>query len=485
MKPTLSILSSRTHSKIYFCVSSLTLLFSFLTLSTNLQAADKKEPSSAVKTIKKAAETIQKPIKELKKVTQPVEEALTKTAETAAQEVKEMVKEAHGLGRKLLQSLINIMTAASPGKTRVYLPAPSSDPNSGVTVGILPVFLFVDTKEQIEHILAPSLTYNRLFKLNSTLRYYWYPRPEAQLFVIGSYSLETNRRFTLRYEDPHFFADWFYFKFDYTLNHDGSSRFFGFGADSKTGNQTNYNLKDNHTQIFAGINFLEYGRFTLWHRFRFTNAVDGPITSLPGISTFNPLPTGVDDPKQFLVQGFALSYDSRDFPKAPIRGYFVNLFTELSGYLGSDADYERLGTEARGFHPTLSQHFITGWRVFFEGENGANTPFYEQSLLGGKNSLRGFGAGRFVDRYKAGVSLEERICFYTLKAFNVNIEFEVTPFYEAGTVFRTPDKLQGSKLHHVGGVGFRSIVKPNVVGIIDLGFSEDGSALFVGIDYPF
>ena len=35
-----------------------------------------------------------------------------------------------------------------------------------------------------------------------------------------------------------------------------------------------------------------------------------------------------------------------------------------------------------------------------------------------------------------------------------------------------------------GGVGFRAIVRPNVVGLVDIAFGEEGSAVYVGIDYP-
>src|SRR3989344_8758050 len=103
---------------------------------------------------------IKKRVEDIKKMTEPARKAVTKTAETAAKEVTEAAIGAHTLGGKILQGIINVMTAASPGKTQVYLPAPSYDPNSGVTIGVLPVFLFVRDGEIVRHILAPSLTYN-------------------------------------------------------------------------------------------------------------------------------------------------------------------------------------------------------------------------------------------------------------------------------------------------------------------------------------
>jgi outer membrane protein assembly factor BamA len=166
-------------------------------------------------------------------------------------------------------------------------------------------------------------------------------------------------------------------------------------------------------------------------------------------------------------------------------GHFFSLFFEGAGHAGGDTRYERMGTDLRGYYPLRNNRFVTGWRFEMEGENGEDVPFYEQSLLGGKDSLRGYGDARFVDRNRLSYTLEERIRFYRLNAFNVNVDFEVTPFYEAGTVAGRLSDFKSEKLHHVAGVGFRSVVRPSVVGVVDIGFGDEGLALFVGIDYPF
>ena len=187
-----------------------------------------------------------------------------------------------------------------------------------------------------------------------------------------------------------------------------------------------------------------------------------------------------------MAQQFFFSYDSRESSMAPVRGHFFTLYGEMAGRTGGNVRHERLGADLRGLYPFRNARFVTAWKYLVEGENGDDTvPFYEQTLLGGKDSLRGFGEARFVDRNKMTLTLEERVRFYTLKAFNVNIDFEVAPFYESGTVYHEQDKFRPADLHHVWGVGFRSVVRPNVVGDIELGFSEQGTALFVGIDYPF
>ncbi len=40
-------------------------------------------------------------------------------------------------------------------------------------------------------------------------------------------------------------------------------------------------------------------------------------------------------------------------------------------------------------------------------------------------------------------------------------------------------------LHPVGGVGFRAIAEPFVVGYVDIGWGGEGAAVFSGINYPF
>jgi hypothetical protein len=35
------------------------------------------------------------------------------------------------------------------------------------------------------------------------------------------------------------------------------------------------------------------------------------------------------------------------------------------------------------------------------------------------------------------------------------------------------------------GVGFRAVVRPNIVGRLDMGIGRDGPAIFVGLGYPF
>jgi hypothetical protein len=52
-------------------------------------------------------------------------------------------------------------------------------------------------------------------------------------------------------------------------------------------------------------------------------------------------------------------------------------------------------------------------------------------------------------------------------------------------VFPSSHTVPVDALHLVGGVGFRGVVRPQVVGFVDVGYGSDGPAVFTGLDYPF
>jgi hypothetical protein len=37
----------------------------------------------------------------------------------------------------------------------------------------------------------------------------------------------------------------------------------------------------------------------------------------------------------------------------------------------------------------------------------------------------------------------------------------------------------------VGGIGFRGVARPFVVGYVDIGYGSEGVAVFTGLNYPF
>src|ERR1041385_7502024 len=61
-----------------------------------------------------------------------------------------------------------------------------TDPNRGVTYGVMPIWVLQGPDERIQQIHAPSLTYNKDFKFTPTYRFYWYPREDASAVARAS-----------------------------------------------------------------------------------------------------------------------------------------------------------------------------------------------------------------------------------------------------------------------------------------------------------
>ena len=56
---------------------------------------------------------------------------------------------------------------------------------------------------------------------------------------------------------------------------------------------------------------------------------------------------------------------------------------------------------------------------------------------------------------------------------------------ELRRVFHALDTSPFSHLHPIGGLGFRGIAEPFVVGYVDVGYRSEGATVFSGIEYSF
>ena len=60
------------------------------------------------------------------------------------------------------------------------------------------------------------------------------------------------------------------------------------------------------------------------------------------------------------------------------------------------------------------------------------------------------------------------------RLFSTDLAVEMAPFVDAGRVFQSMDDNPIRSLHFVGGLGFRAIAKPFIVGYVDFGYGSDG-----------
>jgi len=372
----------------------------------------------------------------------------------------------------------------------IPLPVIASTPNEGITFGVLTAFLVHNDKDEVTTLAAPQVNYNQNFGTTVTLYSAFYPKPTLSWEVNLSQSTKVNYDYEIRSRDRTFMdgkLEWNGFLYAFG---DGSARFFGFQARTPQKNETNYNDKEIGITLSAGYEIADHLQLVIGERYRDVEIREGAVKRVPFIrgsdSPFNN--ANVPGINGFVThaQKIALIYSTMDSRDMPTTGFYAKISIENSSrFLGSSADYRHYDAEVKGYFPLEEARYITVARLAYSQTLGNSVPFLEQSILGGENTLRGYGRNRFIDNSYFLLNLEERIRLFRWTLFNVNTDWELTPFVDFGSVMKSLDTAQSSDFEFNPGVGFRAVVRPNIVGRVDLGIGKDGPSVFVGLGYPF
>jgi hypothetical protein len=374
-----------------------------------------------------------------------------------------------------------------------FIPVPevATDPNGGTTAGILPVFLFTDTKNQIRDIFAPDVNWNTTLGAGGTFRYISYPSEDTTWYAVFGAQQEIARKVDLDYQTGRTHQDLFTFEGRFFFERDPTDRFYGIGNQSSEGNQTNYTTQQLYGMGSVGLNITQNLQLQVMERPRWIRISNGAY-SLPSIFQLFPNQKGVDGGSEVLTQ-VMLQYDNRDSIDIPRSGGLYRIYGGIADRaLGSSSSYTRFGYDLHKYF-TVNPRVTFAGHLFMEYEPAGNEmPFWAQARLGGDESmltdqetLRGYGAGRFVDNNLVVANVEMRTRVFDANLFGTHGTLEIAPFAEAGRVAHDLNYNPLSQLHPVGGIGFRGIAEPFVVGYVDIGYGGEGAAIFSGINYPF
>ena len=369
----------------------------------------------------------------------------------------------------------------------IPLPVIASSPNEGITTGALSAFLLHDKNDNINALLSPQVNYNKNFGVSSTLYAAFYPSPDRFWEANLSKSTIINEDYEFRLRDKTFLdrkleTNLLAFAFS-----DGSARFFGFEARTPRQRETNYTDTEIGFNLSVGYDIGHHIQVILGERYRDVEIEPGAVTSIPYIK---------DSFREFRVPGingfvahaqrFSLVYSTLDSLTAPTFGGFAKASVENSmKALGSEADYRHYECELKGFIPLDDARYVSVFRLVYNQTLGNSVPFLEQSILGGENTLRGYGRNRFIDNSYFLLNLEERIRLFRWEIFNVKADWELAPFIDLGAVMSRLDRASAKQFEFNPGIGIRAVVRPNIIGRLDIGIGHDGPALFVGLGYPF
>ena len=374
-----------------------------------------------------------------------------------------------------------------PVKTvSIPLPVIASSPNEGITSGALTAFLLHNSKDEVSTLLTPQVNWNNNFGITASLYGAFYPTPDRYWDVNLSQSTKVNCDYEFHLHDKNFLNTsidtnaWLY-GFD-----DGSARFYGF-EHSKRQDETNYGDIEYGFTVSGGYELFSGFQVVLAERFRQVSVGQGAVTSIPNIRERFTV-VGVPGINGFTAHAQKLSfvYNTLDSAMAPTTGVYLRASFEVSAkLLGSSADYRHYDTEVKGYLPLDDARFITVGRIAWNQTLGGSVPFLERSILGGENTLRGYGRNRFIDSTYLLCNIEERIRLFRWEIFNVTADWEIAPFIDLGAITKELDSISTRDFELNPGIGLRATVRPNIVGRVDIGFGKEGPAVFVGLGYPF
>ena len=377
----------------------------------------------------------------------------------------------------------------------IPVPLIGADPDSGVTLGILPTWLHTNDQHEITRIIAPDLLHNPYFGVGGHFRVFEYPSTDEQWSVQVGAKQRVERNFDYEFEKGRLRDGNWSLNSSLIFDRSGVPRFYGIGNSSLSGNVTNYTASQLLGQVQAGFNLNHTWQLQYTLRARRMEVTAGTLAKVPTIESRYPQVHGLGVTNEVLNQ-VALVYDTRDDATIPSRGSQWLAFVGVNGHDAtiSDSIYTVAGLDARTFVPisVLPGTILAAHLAVRYLPSGHKIPFFDLSSIGGGENdvggqqlLRGFGQGRFVDRNSFDTTLELRHHAFSFDAAASHVDIEVAPFLDMGKVSSHTGANPLSALHKVAGIGIRGIARPSVVGYVDVGYGTEGIAVFTGINYPF
>jgi len=371
--------------------------------------------------------------------------------------------------------------------TQVFpIPSVSTSKNDGSDAGLIVPILITDPDGELKYLMAPMLIKNSIVGTRGTFNLFRYDTGGRQMQFIASLTEKIERKLLFNYVDPAFSGGRYFLTFGGTFFKNATARFFGLGQTTVESDQTNYTAREARANWRFGVYANEVTQIAVGQRVRQVSLQRG-ATDLPFTGERFPDVPGVQGESIIVGHRATFYYDTRNNLISPTDGMAVTAYAELNQNVrNSDHPvYSRYELEIKKLFPSESKRAILVVRADIQATLGTNVPFFEQSSLGGQNNLRGYGGDRFIDKNLIAASVEERIHIARAKVAGVAADFELAPFLDTGQVFNSYKDVSFKDYRITPGIGFRGMVRPNVVGRIDYGWSKEGGAIFAGLDFPY
>jgi outer membrane protein assembly factor BamA len=376
-----------------------------------------------------------------------------------------------------------------------FLPIPEIgvDPNSGTTLGILPVWLHTNSDDQITRIIAPDVFYNPYFGYGVHARIFEYPSQDEIWSLVAGIEQRVQRGVDGEFETGLLREQLWSLNTSVIYDRSGTPRFYGVGNQSPAIAETDYTEQQELVQWQIGLNFNRAWQLQYSPLIRSVDVLPGTLAGIASLQTHFAHILGEGTTNE-VRQRISLIYDTRDSLFIPTRGIMLVEYGGIASRQGvfNDSLYTEAGFDGRGYWRVLPNTILAAHMAVRYLPETHDLPFWAlsgigggESEIGGEQILRGFGAGRFYDRDSFATNIEMRNRVATFNTFSTQLDLEITPFVDLARVFPRPSTNPLTQLHTVGGIGFRGVTRPSVVGRVDIGYGSEGLAVFTGLNYPF
>jgi outer membrane protein assembly factor BamA len=387
----------------------------------------------------------------------------------------------------LVAGMTAVWVRPAAADTQIFpIPSASTSKNDGSDAGLIVPILITDPDGELKYLMAPMIIKNSIVGTRGTFNLFRYDTGGRQMQFIASLTEKIERKLVFNYIDPAFSDGRYFLNFGGTFFKNATSRFFGLGQTTVEADETNYTAREARANWRFGVYANEVTQIAVGQRVRQVSLQRG-ATDLPFTGDLYPTVEGVQGETIIIGHRATFYYDTRNNLISPTDGMAVTAYAEVNQNLSnSDSPvFSRYELEVKKLFPSESKRAILIVRADLQATLGSQVPFFEQSSLGGQNNLRGYGVDRFIDKHLIAASVEERIHLVRAKIAGVAADFEMATFLDTGQVFNDFKDVSFKDYRMTPGIGFRGIVRPNVVGRIDYGYSKEGGAIFAGLDFPY
>ncbi|HTQ96447.1 MAG TPA: BamA/TamA family outer membrane protein, partial [Candidatus Acidoferrum sp.] len=226
--------------------------------------------------------------------------------------------------------------------------------------------------------------------------------------------------------------------------------------------------------------FIEFLRNVGWKFFVGPRFVNGSsLITVNANSSDSPLvPPDTGLTTNLRAIGFDVLRDSRINRFYPTQGMFLQFSGDFfSQGLGSKYSFQSYKLAFNKYH-SFGAKQVLAYNLYVCG-TGGEPPFYGNCIYGMNNELRGYEAGRYLDRYMYATQLEYRLF--------LKWRLGVVAFGGVGSVAPGADKFRTDQFLPAGGTGLRFLMskKYHVNLRTDFAWGKDNFTWSVGVGEAF